>query len=109
MHNKWQELASEFKQELTVYQAVLKDRRTPGHAKLLLWIAVGYLLMPLDLIPDFIPVLGQLDDLIIVPFLIVVAIKFIPKELVTEYRNNCIQKKPGHLTNNSNICTTCMR
>lgn len=55
-------------------------------AKVLLWLAVGYILLPFDLIPDFMPVIGQLDDLVIVPALIYLALKIIPAELVHECR-----------------------
>lgn len=56
-----------FKTELKTYQLVLKDKRTPRAAKWLLGAAVAYFLSPVDLIPDFIPVLGQMDDLLVVP------------------------------------------
>ncbi|PKO54664.1 MAG: hypothetical protein CVU26_01170 [Betaproteobacteria bacterium HGW-Betaproteobacteria-2] len=55
-------------------------------AKLLLWLAVAYLLLPFDLIPDFIPLIGQLDDLIVVPGLIYLALKLIPETLIEECR-----------------------
>ena len=74
------------KTELAVYRRVLRDPRTPRLAKALLWVAVGYTLLPFDLIPDFIPVIGHLDDLIIVPCLIVLALKLIPAEVVAEAR-----------------------
>ncbi len=54
------------KHGIQVYQLVLRDPRTPRLAKILLGLAVGYVLLPFDLIPDFIPVIGHLDDLITV-------------------------------------------
>jgi uncharacterized membrane protein YkvA (DUF1232 family) len=60
--------------------------RTPLLAKVLLGMAIGYLLLPFDLIPDFIPVIGQLDDLLIVPGLIYLALKMIPDEVMAECR-----------------------
>ena len=69
---------------------VYKDKRTPLFAKILIGITVGYLLSPIDLIPDFIPVLGLLDDLIIVPFLIRLSIKLIPQKILNEAREKLI-------------------
>lgn len=74
------------KRELRVYQLVLKDNRTPKLAKWLLGLAVGYTLLPFDLIPDFIPVLGHIDDVIIVPALVLIALKLVPAEVVAECR-----------------------
>jgi uncharacterized membrane protein YkvA (DUF1232 family) len=74
------------KQEIQVYQRVLRDNHTPWYAKVVLGLAVGYLLLPFDLIPDFIPLLGQLDDILIVPGLVWLALKLIPPEIVVEAR-----------------------
>ena len=85
----WQQsknLARAFKRELAVYRRVLADERTPRSAKIFLGLAVGYLCMPFDLIPDFIPVLGLLDDAIIVPGMVYIALRFVPRELVAEHR-----------------------
>lgn len=59
----------------------LKDPETPPVAKLLAGITVGYALSPIDLIPDFIPLLGYLDDLIILPLLMAATLKFIPENV----------------------------
>lgn len=79
-------VSQSLKRELNVYRLVLKDGRTPSLAKLLLGLAIGYLLLPFDLIPDFIPVLGQLDDVIIVPTLALLALRMIPKEVIEDCR-----------------------
>ena len=86
MREKKSSLLDRFKKEIGFYQSVLKDSRTPKLSKFFLGLAVGYALNPIDLIPDFIPIIGYLDDLIIVPVLIFIAVKLIPKELFEEYR-----------------------
>jgi len=75
------------KRELRVYQLVRKDARTPKPAKWLLGLAVGYALLPFDLIPDFIPVIGHLDDVIIVSALVIIALKLVPAEVVADCRS----------------------
>ena len=72
--------------ELKVYRLVLKDRRTPKLAKVLLALALGYAALPFDLIPDFLPVIGHLDDLIIVPGMVFMALRMTPKEVVDDCR-----------------------
>lgn len=86
MRDKLKSVGKQFKTDLKIYRLVLRDSRTPFIAKVLLGTAVGYALMPFDLIPDFLPVVGHLDDVIIVPGLVYVALKLIPKELVEEHR-----------------------
>ncbi len=80
-------IGNNLKREIQTYQLVRKDSRTPKLAKWLLGIAVGYTLLPFDLIPDFIPVIGYLYDLIIVPLLIIIALKMVPREIVEECRH----------------------
>jgi uncharacterized membrane protein YkvA (DUF1232 family) len=68
-----------------VYLAV-RDPRVPWYAKLAAAFVAGYALSPIDLIPDFIPVLGLLDDLLIVPLGIALVVKMIPDEIMAEHR-----------------------
>jgi uncharacterized membrane protein YkvA (DUF1232 family) len=63
-----------------------RDPRTPALAKIVAGLVVAYALSPIDLIPDFVPVLGYLDDLIILPLGIVLAVKLIPAALMAEFR-----------------------
>lgn len=63
-----------------------RDPRTPWYAKALAVAVAAYALSPLDLIPDFIPVLGWLDDLIIVPLGILLAVRLVPTEVMEEHR-----------------------
>jgi uncharacterized membrane protein YkvA (DUF1232 family) len=86
MWRQSKDLARAFKRELIVYRQVLADARTPLGARIFLGLAVGYLCMPFDLIPDFIPVLGHLDDAVIVSGLVYIALRFVPRELVAEHR-----------------------
>jgi uncharacterized membrane protein YkvA (DUF1232 family) len=74
------------RREVRVWSLVLKDPRTPQVSKWLLGAALAYLACPVDLVPDFIPVLGQLDDLVIVPGLVWLATRFIPRGVVAECR-----------------------
>jgi uncharacterized membrane protein YkvA (DUF1232 family) len=87
------DMARLFKRELIVYQHVLQDERTPLSAKLFLAFAIGYLFMPFDLIPDFIPVIGHLDDAVIIPALVFAALRRVPRELVSEHREQVIREQ----------------
>lgn len=78
--------ACRIKTDIPAIMIALKDRETPIMAKVLAGIIIVYALSPVDLIPDFIPALGYLDDLIILPALIVLVIKLIPDEVMNRYR-----------------------
>ena len=78
--------ASELKSEVYALYAAMRDPRTPWYAKLLIVAIVAYALSPIDLIPDFIPVLGFLDDLLLLPLGIVLAVKMIPPEVMRDCR-----------------------
>ncbi|CAF3171899.1 unnamed protein product [Rotaria socialis] len=71
---------------------VYQHQRTPWYAKLSILITLGYLLSPIDLIPDFIPILGYLDDLVLVPLLILLSIKLIPTDVLKECRDKAQNK-----------------
>lgn len=73
--------AKQLKQDVPTLFLCLKDPKTPPAAKLMAGLTVGYALSPLDLIPDFIPVLGYLDDVILLPAMIALTIRLIPKEI----------------------------
>ncbi len=94
--SKLKTLVEKFKQELKVYRLVLKDPRTPALAKWLLAAAIGYLAMPFDIIPDFIPIIGHLDDVVIVPVLVFLALKMIPKEVVADCRQKINLAETSH-------------
>lgn len=78
--------AKKLKSDIPAIFLALKDKDTPAAAKLFAAVTVAYALSPIDLIPDFIPVLGYLDDLIILPALAAVTIKLIPKETLEKCR-----------------------
>ena len=84
--NKLKSFVARFSREIKYYRAVLAHKRTPRASKWLLGLAIGYFFSPVDLIPDFIPILGQLDDILIVPLLVVLAIKMVPKDVLSECR-----------------------
>src|SRR5437899_2077223 len=70
-----------------------RDPRVPWYAKALALAVAAYALSPIDLIPDFIPVLGYLDDLIIVPLGILLVIKLVPAELMAEFRAEAARRE----------------
>jgi uncharacterized membrane protein YkvA (DUF1232 family) len=92
MRGQLRRIAAQLKQEFEVYRLVFRHPSTPVLAKIFLGLAIGYVLMPFDLIPDFIPVIGQLDDLVIVPLLVYVALKMIPDAVMNECRE-CVKEK----------------
>ena len=82
------ERAKQLKTDVPAVSLALKRKETPILAKILAGITVAYALSPVDLIPDFIPVLGYLDDVILLPGLIALIIRLIPKEIFAECRRD---------------------
>jgi uncharacterized membrane protein YkvA (DUF1232 family) len=78
--------ARSIKRDVVALWIAARDRRTPWYAKLAAAAVAAYALSPIDLIPDFIPVLGYLDDLVIVPAGIMLAVALIPADLMAEFR-----------------------
>ena len=85
-HIDFKERARKLKTDLPAVFLALKKKETPVYAKILAGVTILYALSPIDLIPDFIPVLGYIDDLIVLPALIALTIKLIPKEIFVQCR-----------------------
>ena len=78
--------AKSLKRDVVALWIAARDPRTPWYAKVAAGAVAAYALSPIDLIPDFIPVLGYLDDLLIVPLGILLVVKLIPAPLMAEFR-----------------------
>ncbi|GAA5514861.1 hypothetical protein Dcar01_03624 [Deinococcus carri] len=89
-------LARRLKAELLALSLAARDPRTPWPARLLALLVLAYALSPIDLIPDFIPVLGQLDDLLLVPAGLWLALRLIPPQVMADARAQAAAQ-PGRL------------
>lgn len=86
MLERWRQRARQLKTETYAIYLAYRDPRVPWYAKLFAACVVAYAFSPIDLIPDFIPILGYLDDLILVPLGIALAIRMIPAPVLDECR-----------------------
>jgi uncharacterized membrane protein YkvA (DUF1232 family) len=82
----WRQRARQLKRETYALYLAYRDPRVPWYAKLLAACVVAYAFSPIDLIPDFIPVLGTLDDLVLIPLGIALSLKLIPPQVMAECR-----------------------
>jgi uncharacterized membrane protein YkvA (DUF1232 family) len=82
----WKRRARQLKAETYALYQAYRDPRVPWYAKLFAACVVGYAFSPIDLIPDFIPILGYLDDLVLVPLGIALVLKMIPQDVLAECR-----------------------
>jgi uncharacterized membrane protein YkvA (DUF1232 family) len=82
----WRERARKLKQDVVAVALAMRDPRVPWYARALGACVVAYALSPIDLIPDFIPVIGYLDDLVLVPLGLVLMLRLIPAEVLAEHR-----------------------
>lgn len=89
------ERANQLKKDIPAVFLALKDKGTPWAAKVFAAVTVAYALSPIDLIPDFIPVLGYLDDIILLPLLVACTVRLIPKDKIEE----CRQRAEGMWSN----------
>lgn len=83
---QWKTRARQVKTEVYALAGAARDPRVPWPARLFAAIAIGYTLSPIDLIPDFIPIIGYLDDLVLVPLFILIARRLIPTDVLAEHR-----------------------
>lgn len=92
MLERFKQEARKLKRETLVLYLVYKDPRVARWKRLFLALVIGYALSPIDLVPDFIPVLGYLDDLVLVPLGIRIALKLIPPEIIAECRKKVMEQ-----------------
>jgi uncharacterized membrane protein YkvA (DUF1232 family) len=80
----------------TLYKAI-KDPRVTWYIKFLTLILLAYIISPVDLVPDFIPILGLLDEAILVPVAVSLIVKLIPEHIANDYRDTSQNQHPGNL------------
>lgn len=93
---RWKTAASTLKKETYALFLAAKHPHTPWYAKLFAGVIVAYAFSPIDLIPDFIPILGYLDDLILLPLGVLLARKMIPEDVLQECRVQAETRITGH-------------
>ena len=86
MRERLRAWARQIKRDVHALYLAARDARVPWYAKVAAIAVAAYALSPIDLIPDFIPVIGYLDDLVIVPLGILLAVKLVPADLMMEFR-----------------------
>lgn len=88
---KWRQRAGKLKADVYILYLARRDPRIPWYAKALALLVVGYAFSPIDLIPDFIPVVGYLDDLILIPLGIALLMRMIPREVWRDYEQQAVE------------------
>jgi uncharacterized membrane protein YkvA (DUF1232 family) len=86
MLTEWKQKAKQLKREIHAVYLAMKDPRTPWYARALAAVIVGYAFSPIDLIPDPIPVLGYLDDLVLLPLGVLLLVKMLPPDVMADCR-----------------------
>jgi uncharacterized membrane protein YkvA (DUF1232 family) len=96
------------RRDLHALYLVARDRRTPWYAKALALVVAGYVLSPIDLVPDFIPALGYLDDAILVPLGVLLVIRLIPPELMAEHRELAAAARDSPVSRVAALAVVCV-
>ncbi|MCS7282116.1 MAG: DUF1232 domain-containing protein [Anaerolineae bacterium] len=86
MTDSWKSRAQNLRADTYALYLAYRDPRTPWYARLFAALVVGYAFSPVDLVPDFVPILGYLDDLVLVPLGVLLALRMIPSEVWAESR-----------------------
>jgi len=89
---RWKDQVKWIKVETYALYLAYKDPRVPWYAKVFTAMIVGYAFSPIDLIPDFIPIIGYLDDFVFIPLGVLLALKMIPEPVMVEYRVKVVEK-----------------
>jgi len=92
MFKNWKAMAEKFEIETYALYLAYKDPRVPLRIKVVILLIIAYLLSPIDLIPDFIPVLGYLDDFLLITVGIPILLKMVPNEIMNEHRESAKTK-----------------
>lgn len=95
MWQRWRQQARRLKRETYALYLAVRDPRTPWYAKAVAACVVAYALSPIDLIPDFVPVLGYLDDLILVPLGIALVLRLVPGAVLRDCRAQAEAARPS--------------
>lgn len=97
--DKLKKIVKQIKRELKILYFVYKDAETSIFLKIYVFFVLSFALSPIDLIPDFIPILGYLDDVIIIPFLIIIAYKFVKPKILSRAKENADENQKLKLSN----------
>lgn len=100
MLESWKKRANQLKQEVFTLWIAYRKPGVPWYAKAFCALVVAYAFSPIDLIPDFIPVLGYLDDLVLIPLGVALAIKMIPADILLTAREEALQRMTEGKKNN---------
>jgi uncharacterized membrane protein YkvA (DUF1232 family) len=96
------------KRDVHALYLAARDPRVPWYAKALAAVVAGYALSPIDLIPDFIPVLGYLDDVILVPLGIFLVVRLIPPDIMAEHRDLAAAEQERPVSRGAAVAIGCI-